>query len=135
MLECKGVEAVSQHIIRNLSSLYTIQSKSILARPNIPRAEIDEIIRDAHLNDKVEKDMLSRAMAVKGEVDPHALHASGGQHTRVLNDLKKVATQMARGHARFDSRRRYTDLLLYYRPSSDSARKGTKHAPAPTSVK
>ena len=34
-----------------------------------------------------------------------------------------------------DSRRRYTDLLLYSRPSSDSACKGTKHTLALTSVK
>ena len=34
-----------------------------------------------------------------------------------------------------DSTRRYTDLILDYRPSSDSACKGTKHVPALTSVK
>ena len=46
----KSVEEVNQYVIRNLSSLYAIQSKSILSRPNIPRSEIDEIIRDARVN-------------------------------------------------------------------------------------
>ena len=55
LLGCNKRVEVNQHIVRNLSSLYTIQSKSILARPNIPRSELDEIIRDAHLNDEVEK--------------------------------------------------------------------------------
>ena len=32
----KSVEEVNQHIATNLSSLYTTQSKSIFARPNIP---------------------------------------------------------------------------------------------------
>ena len=54
MLGCaKSVEEVNRHIVNNLSSLYTIQSKSILSRPSIPRSEIDEIIRDAYMNDKV----------------------------------------------------------------------------------
>ncbi|CAM9330932.1 unnamed protein product, partial [Laminaria digitata] len=80
MLGCsKSIEEVNQHIVNNLSSLFMIQSKSILSRPNIPRAEIDEIIRDAYLHDKVEKEMLSKAMAVKGAVDPHALCAGGAQ--------------------------------------------------------
>ena len=51
LLECsKSAEEVNQHIVRNLSSLLTIQNKSIIARPNIPRSEFDEIIRDAHVN-------------------------------------------------------------------------------------
>ncbi|MEP4444541.1 MAG: hypothetical protein ABJ059_13970, partial [Hyphomicrobiales bacterium] len=38
MLGCgKNVEEVNRHIITNLSSLYTIQSKSIISRPSIPR--------------------------------------------------------------------------------------------------
>ena len=37
MLGCgKRVEEVNSHIVTNLSSLYTIQSKSILSRPSIP---------------------------------------------------------------------------------------------------
>ena len=36
LLGCNKRVEVNQHIVRNLSSLYTIQSKSILARPNIP---------------------------------------------------------------------------------------------------
>ena len=54
--------------------MYTIQTKSILPLRNIPRSEIDEISRDVHLNDKVGK--LNKAMAVKAEVDPHALYLS-----------------------------------------------------------
>ena len=50
----KSGEEVNQHIVNNLSSVFTIQGMSILARPNIPRSEIDDVIRDAHLNDKVE---------------------------------------------------------------------------------
>ena len=34
-----------------------------------------------------------------------------------------------------DSRRRYTDLILYYRPSSEGVCKGTKHVLSLTSVK
>ena len=48
------------------SLIFVYHSKSILARTNIPRSEIDEIIGVAHLNGKVDKDMLSKAMAVKG---------------------------------------------------------------------
>ena len=76
----KTVGEDNQRIAWNLSSLYTIQSKSILARPSIIRSEIDDVIRDVQLNDKVEKDMLSSALAVKGEVDPHVLYVTGGQH-------------------------------------------------------
>ena len=54
ILSCgKSVEEVNRHIVNNLSSLYTIQSKSIISRPSIPRSEIDEIIRDAYVNDKL----------------------------------------------------------------------------------
>ena len=53
----KSMEEVNRHIVNNLSSLYTIQSKSILSRPSIPRSEIDEIIRDAYVNDKLEREM------------------------------------------------------------------------------
>ena len=36
MLGCsKSAEEVNRHIVNNLSSLYTIQSKSILSRPSI----------------------------------------------------------------------------------------------------
>lgn len=45
-----------------------------MSYPNILRAEIDEIILDAHLNDKVKKEMLRDALEVKGLVDPHALY-------------------------------------------------------------
>ena len=46
-----SVEEVNRHIVNNVSSLYNIQSKSILSRPCIPRSEIDEIIRDAYANE------------------------------------------------------------------------------------
>ena len=76
MLGCgKSVEEVNGHIVNNLSSLYNIQSKPILSRPAIPRSEIDEIIREAYANYKVEKDMVTKALAVKGVRDPHALYA------------------------------------------------------------
>lgn len=52
---------------------------SILARPNVSRAELDEIIRESHLYGKVAKEILSKAMAVKGLVDPPALYADGVQ--------------------------------------------------------
>ena len=45
------MEEVNRHIVNNVSSLYNIQSKSILSRPCIPRSEIDEIIRDAYANE------------------------------------------------------------------------------------
>ena len=48
---CNSVEEVNRHIVNNVSSLYNIQSKSILSRPCIPRSEIDEIIRDAYANE------------------------------------------------------------------------------------
>ena len=80
MLCCsKSVEDVNRHIVNNLSSLYTIQSKSILSRPSVPRSEIDEIIRGAYVNDKVEMEMVTKALGVKGAVDPHALYAGAAQ--------------------------------------------------------
>ena len=54
----KSVEEINKHIVNKLSSLYEIQSKSIISCPNIPRAEIDEIIRDACLNDEVKNCLL-----------------------------------------------------------------------------
>ena len=71
----KNVEKVNRHIVTNLSSLYTIQSKSILSRPSILRSEIEEIIRDTYVNDKREKEMATKALGVKVGVDPHALYA------------------------------------------------------------
>ena len=65
---------MNRHIVDNLSSLYTIQSKSIISRPSIPRSEID-IIRDAYVNDKLEREMVTKALGVKGGVDQHALYA------------------------------------------------------------
>ena len=51
---------VDRHIVTNLLSLYTIQSRSILSRPSVPRFEIDEIFRDAYVNDMLEKEMMLR---------------------------------------------------------------------------
>ena len=80
MLGCgKSVEEVNRHIVTNLSSLYTIQSKSILSRLSIPRSEIDEVIRDAYVNDKFEKEMVTKALGVKVGVDPYALYAGAVQ--------------------------------------------------------
>ena len=80
MLGCgKSVEEVSRHIVTNLSSLYTIRSQSIISRPSIPRPEIDEVIRDAYVNDKLEKKMVTMALGVKAGVDPHALYAGAVQ--------------------------------------------------------
>ena len=77
LLRCsKSVKDVNQNIVRNLSVLYTTQSKYILARPNILRAEIDKIFHEAHFIDKVEDDVLSKAMVVKGVTDPQALYAA-----------------------------------------------------------
>ena len=76
---CSVVEEVNRHIVSNLSSLYTIQSKSILSRPSIPRSEIDEIIRDAYVNDNLEREMVTKALGVKGGVDQHALYAGAVQ--------------------------------------------------------
>ena len=43
MLGCrKSVEEVSRHIVNNLFSLYTIQSKSILSHPSIPRVVLGQ---------------------------------------------------------------------------------------------
>ena len=75
----KGVEEVNRHVVTNLSSLYTIQCKSIISRPSIPRSEIDEIIRDAYANDKVDKEMVSKALGLQGVVDQHALYGGGAQ--------------------------------------------------------
>ena len=71
----KIVEEVNRHIVTNFSSLYTIQTKSVLIRPSIPRSDNDEIIRDAYVNDKLEKEMVTKALGVKVGVDPHALYA------------------------------------------------------------
>ena len=60
--------------------MYEMQSKSIISRPSIHRGEIDEIIREAHLNDKFENEIFSKAMAVKGVVDLQALYAGSAQH-------------------------------------------------------
>ena len=80
MLGCgKSVKEVNRHIVSNLSSLYTIQSKSILSHPSIPRSEIDEIIRDAYVNDNLEREMVTKALGVKGGVDQHALYAGAVQ--------------------------------------------------------
>ena len=76
MFRCgKRVKEVNRHIANNLSSLYNIQSKSILSRSSILLSEIDEIIRDAYANDKVGNDMVTKTLAVKGVGDPHALYA------------------------------------------------------------
>ena len=75
----KSVEEVNWHIVINLSSLHTIQRKSILSRPSIPRSEIDEIIRDAYVNDELENEMVTKALGVKVVVDPHALYAGAVQ--------------------------------------------------------
>ena len=78
MLACgKSVEEVNLHIVTNLSSLYIIQSTSILSLPSIPRPEIDEIIRYAYANNRADKDMVSKALGVQGVVDQHALYAGG----------------------------------------------------------
>ena len=77
-----SVEGVNQHIVEESlikTYIYTIQRKPVLARQNIPRSEIDEIIRDVHFNAKVEKGMLSNAMSVNGVVDPQALYAGVAQ--------------------------------------------------------
>ena len=42
-----------------------------------PRSEIDEIIRDAYLVEKVEKDMVKRAMGM--QVNHHALYVGDAQ--------------------------------------------------------
>ena len=73
------MEEVNRHIVNNISSLHTIQSKSILTRPSIPRSEIDEIIRDAYVNDNLEREMVTKALGVKGGVDQHALYAGAVQ--------------------------------------------------------
>ena len=80
LLGCsKSMEDVNRDIATNLPSLYTIQRKSIFAGPNIPHWEVNEITRDAHLNDKVENDMTSKATTVNRVVDPHAVYAGGVQ--------------------------------------------------------
>ena len=71
----KSEEEVNRHIVTNLSSLYTIQSKSILSRPSIPRSEIDEIVRDAYVNDKLEKKGVTKALGVKVGLDPRVSYA------------------------------------------------------------
>ena len=80
MLGCGiSVEEVNRHIVTNLSSLYTIQIKSIPSHPSIPRSEIDETIRDAYVNDKLEKEMVTKALGVKVGVDLHASYAGAVQ--------------------------------------------------------
>ena len=87
MLGCgKSVEEIHRHIVTNLSLLYTIQSNSILSCPLIPRSEIDDIIRDAYVIDKLEKEMVTKALGIQGGVDPHPLYAgavppAGGEGT------------------------------------------------------
>ena len=75
----KSVEEVNRHTGTNLSSLYTIHRKPILSRPSIPRSEIDEIIRDSYVYDKLEKGVVTKALGVKMGVDPHALYAGAVQ--------------------------------------------------------
>lgn len=58
-------------------SVHHPEEYSITSRPVIPRSDIDQIIRDAHLVDKVEKDMMKRAMWM--QVDHHALYVGGAQ--------------------------------------------------------
>ena len=80
MLGCgKSVEEVNRHVVTKLSSLYMIQSKSILSRPSTPRSEIEEIIRDAYANDRADKEMVSKALGVQGVVNQHALYTGGAQ--------------------------------------------------------
>ena len=80
MLGCgERVQEVSRHIVTNLPSLYTIQRKSILSRPSIPRSKINVIIRDAYVNENLEKDMVTKALRVKVGVDPHTLYAGAVQ--------------------------------------------------------
>ena len=75
MLGCgKSVQEVNRHIVTNLSSMYTIRTKSIISCPSIPRSEIDEIIRDACVNDKLEKKTVTKAFGVKVGVALHALY-------------------------------------------------------------
>lgn len=75
----RSAKEVDQHIVNNPSTFSTIQSNAIISRPHIPRSEINEIICDAHMNYEVEKEIpvSSKAMAVKGVVDPHALYPGG----------------------------------------------------------
>ena len=80
MLGCgKSVKEVNKRIVNNLSSLYTVQSKLIISRPSIPLSEIDEIIRDAYVNDKLGREMVTEALGVKGGVDRHALYGGAVQ--------------------------------------------------------
>ena len=78
MLGCGKSVEVNRQIV-NLSSLYNIQSKSILSRQSIPHSEIYEIMRDAYAHDKVQREMVTKALAVKEVGYPHALYAGAAQ--------------------------------------------------------
>lgn len=80
MLACgRSVGEVSRHLVNKPFSLYTIQSSLVLYRPIIRGFGIDQIIRDAYTKDTIEKEMVTKALAMKGVADPHALYA-GGAH-------------------------------------------------------
>lgn len=57
MIQCsKSAKEVDQDIVQNLSTLYyNIRNTSIPSRPGILRSEVDEIVRDTYLADKVER--------------------------------------------------------------------------------
>ena len=69
----KSEEEVNHRIVQNLSSRLAAVKKPIIFNPGIPRFEINEIIRGAYFDDKMEKDLIQRTMAVQWSVDPLAL--------------------------------------------------------------
>ena len=62
----KSEEEVNPHIVPNISSLLTLQKKSILSRPGLHRSDINEITRSAYTDVKVAKGLTQSAMAVQG---------------------------------------------------------------------
>ena len=75
MLGCVD-EEVNVHIVQNLSAIYNVDKKCILARPGLTRAGIEETVQNAYISEK--KDVEKGKGQTKA-VDPHALYAGGVQ--------------------------------------------------------
>ena len=57
MLGCSNDnDEVNVHIIQNLSALYIIEKKTFLASPALTRAGIEEVVRNAYMSEKQEKE-------------------------------------------------------------------------------
>ena len=76
MLGCnKDDDEVNVHVVQNLSALYNVENKILLASSTLTRSGIEEMVRNAYISEKSE---VEKGRGSKG-VDPHALYAGGDQ--------------------------------------------------------